>query len=526
MPADADAAQLARLDRASDGLLVEEDALELRRALFEQAPLRELRDGLSAARELLPRAIPALFAAMPPLGLTERLLAASGRRQLRAPQLSARRAQALLAAGVLLLAAAIVLVPSLLAGRAAPTARRPLSAQELVDASIHRFGSPPLRQGVLHEQYRVDRGGRGAFVIERWYDYASPNRLAISVNQEGQDAPLLQLSSDGRTLVQFRAGEATGQPYAADARVTEDEARAVLPLLRSQPDAGLFRRGPNQPSDPGPAYLALARASGATLLGQTTTLGRQAYLVTYRTDEAPLSFRQRSAAQPVQVVLTIDAQTYALLDVAVLPEGAAEGTARHPLQALAFEVQASVPEQRFYLPTGPDVTQQEGIASVRLPSIANAALLTLDDAARRSADPLLAPQQLPDAQMRGLALAINRAEAGPVALLYEGEFQSVLVVPNDGASLPEGAGEERSAGAFRYRLLPWRDFAGGITALVYRPEAPDRRVMVMLNDALATAPERETRLQTVIASLTPVDAQTLPVLRRNFQTPRATAGGS
>ena len=363
-------------------------------------------------------------------------------------------------------------------------------------------------------------------LIERCYDYATPNRLAIRVNEEGQDAPLVQISSDGRALVQFRVSEAAGQPYAADARVTEDEARAVLPLLRGQPDAGLFRRGPNQTSDPGPAYLALARASDATLLGQTSMLGRPAYLVTYRTGEPPLAARQRSSGQPVQVVLTIDAQTYALLDVAVLPEGAAEGTARHPLQAIQFEVQASVPEQRFYLPTGPDVTQQDGIASVRLPSIAGASLMTLEDAARRSTEPLLAPRQLPDDQMRGLAVAINRADAGGVALVYEGEFQSVLVVPNDGASLPEGTGEERSAGEFRYRLLPWRDSAGGITALAYRPDAPERRVMVMLNDAIATPPERESRLQAVIASLTPVDPQTLPVLRRNFQTPRATAGGS
>lgn len=529
VPPDANAEEVARLDRWMEGQLSEDETLALRRELFERADLRDLRDGLSATRELLPRAIPALFAAMPPLSLTNRLLqVVQGRRQPRVPRLPARRAQILLATGVLVLAAAIVFGPGLLSRPFASEIRRASTAPELIEAAIHRFSAAPLKSGVLREQYRVDWPGQTPYLIERLYDYATPNRLAVTVRGEGENArPLMQISSDGRSVVQFRLSrEAAGERYAADARVSEDEARVVMPLLRGQPTGSVFRRGPQEPGDPGPLYLAQARASSPTMLGQSTLLGREVFLLTYRAAAPPTLDGQPSGGQPIQVVLSIDAQTAALLDIAVLPDGAAEGAARHPLQALQFEIQSSVPDDRFYLPSAPDVAQQNGIASVRFPYIPGEQLLTLEDAARQSAEPLLAPQDLPDQQMRGLAVAVNRDTRAEVALVYEGEFQDVLVLPYARPGSAADAGEERSAGEFRYRLLTNSGFQNGLAAVVYQPAAPERSLMMVLSNEYATEAERETQLHAMIASLTPVDSRTLPVLRRNFQTPRATAGGS
>ena len=52
--------------------------------------------------------------------------------------------------------------------------------------------------------------------------------------------------------------------------------------------------------------------------------------------------------------------------------------------------------------------------------------------------------------------------------------------------------------------------------MVYRPDTPDERLTMILNDEYATSEEREATLQSLIASLTPVDTQSLPALRRNF----------
>jgi hypothetical protein len=528
VPADADEETLARLDRWLDGLLPEEESIALRRAALEQPAMRDLRDGMIATRELLPRALPALFAIAPPRTLTERLLKiVQGRQRAIVPDLSARRAQGALALGVLALTAAIILLPSLAARWGQSATARPPNVTELIDGAIHRFDRAPLQAGVLHEQYLVVRDG-ASYLIERWYDYATPNRLAISVKQEARNGPpLMQISSDGQSLVQFRNFlEGPNGARSLDVHVAESEAREILPLLRGQPTVTSFGQERAAPADLGPFYLAQARAAAASLLGTTTMLGRQAFLLTYRTEQPPALDRP-DAQQPSQVVLAIDAETYALLDVSLIAEGAAESSARHPIQAQQLEVLADAPDDQFRLPSSAEVSQHTGIASVRFPFIADDQIISLEDAARRAPRALLAPRQLPDEHMRGLAVAVdNRSDGQNVILLYEGEFQNVIVLPGPLSNDVRGEGQERNAGDFRYRLVRIPDFGGGLAAIVYRPDAPDEHLTMILNDEYATSEEREATLQSLIASLTPVDERSLPALRRNFKARDAAAGGS
>jgi hypothetical protein len=527
---DADEQVLAQLDRWLDGRLSEEDSIALRRAVLEQPAMRNLRDCLIAAREILPRALPALFAVAPPRALTERLLKiVQQHERIIVPNLRARRAQGALALGVLALTAAIILLPSLGArsGANTTTARTP-NASDLIDSAIHRFDRAPLQTGVLHERYLLAHDDGSGYLIERWYDYAEPNRLAISVRQADSNAPpLMQVSSDGRSLVQFRNFfEGPNGTQSLDVHVSESEARAVLPLLRGQPTLASFGQERGQPSDLGPQYLAQARAAGAALLGTTTLLGRQAFLLTYHTKQPP-TLSQRDTMQPAQVVLAIDAQTYALLDVSLIAEGAAESSARHPIQAQQLVVLADAPDAQFSLPTSADVSQHSGIASVRFPFITNDQIISLEDAARRTSTALLVPGQLPDERMRGLAVAVdNRRDGQDVIVLYEGEFQNLIMLPD---ALSSDAGEERqehSAGDFRYQIVRGPNFGvGGLAAIVYQPDTPDERMTMILNDNYATSEEREAMLQSLIASLTPVDDQSLPTLRRNFAASDMAGGG-
>ncbi|HEX9438337.1 MAG TPA: hypothetical protein VF909_01595, partial [Roseiflexaceae bacterium] len=460
-----------------------------------------------------------------PPALAERLLKPSDRRG-RARWRGLTWAQGGLAFVVLALAAAIVLVPSLLARRPAPTLVRAPTAAELIDAAIHRFDRAPLQAGVLHEQYRVQVGGEPAYLIERWYDYASPHRLAITVGPEGRDQPpLLRISSDGRSLVQYRNDAATRSfgSRSVDAHVSEAEAQAALALLRAEPSATYFSRGRGGRIDIAPLYLAQARAAGPAFLGQTKLLGRPVFLLTYDTRKLPT--RSAASDQRLQVVLTIDAQTDALLDVAVVAEGAGESVALHPLSAQVFEVAASAPDELWRLPTSTDIAQQTGLPSARDPEIPSTLFISLDDALRRAPHAILAPRQLPSEPMRGLALQIQDNNAERVLLIYEGEFQSVLLSPVQGNVGPQTTGEERSAGDFRYRMLQIdAQQVSRTAAIAFRPESPDEQVFVILVDEYATAGEREAALGQIIGSLTPVTEQNLPAMRRNFYGP-ATAGG-
>jgi hypothetical protein len=261
------------------------------------------------------------------------------------------------------------------------------------------------------------------------------------------------------------------------------------------------------------------------LLGTTTLLGRQAFLLTYHTDQPPALGRRAAVAQPSQVVLAIDAQTFALLDVSLIAEGQVESSARHPIQAQQFEVLASVPDAQFSLPASDNVSQHSGLASVRFPFIGSDQVLSLEDAARRAQRPLLVPSQLPDDRMRGLAVKVsNRSNGQDVMLLYEGEFQDVIVLPDALSNNASDAGPEQSAGDFRYQLVRGPSVgSAGLAAVVYRPDTPDERLTMILNDEYATGEEREATLQKLIASLTPVDTRSLPALQRNFA---ASGGGS
>lgn len=531
VPAGSDEATLLALDRAMDGLLDPEASLALRRATLEDARQRALRDGLNQARDLLPRAIPALFGATPPLALTEDLLEIVQGRQPQERNSRVTWARGLLALGVLALAAAIVLVPSLLARRATPAATAPLTAAELIDRAIHRFDRAPLQEGVLHEQYRVQLDNQPAYLIERWYDYAEPHRLLLSVTtEESNSPPLLTLSSDGRSLIQYRYGERQfiQEARSVDARVSEDEARSAMPSLRSEPTAWFFSRGVIDQVDITPLYLGQARAAQASLLGQTNFLGRAAHLLTYRADQVP-SWEQRPGAfgaRPVRIVLTIDAQTYALLDITILAEGETESEARHPLRAQQFDLLANVPDSQFQLPGTRDLIERDNLMSAHWPELPGNESVSLDKALSVTPSVILAPQQLPDRSMRGRAVAIGGSNVVGVALFYEGEFQNLMVLPYRLVGSSSEFSDEREAGAFRYRLLPGGGSSfPGLMAQVYAPDTPEQQVLVALLDEYATGAERETTLQQVIASLTPLTEQTLPALRRSFAA-LETAGGT
>lgn len=532
VPAAAPAAELVRLDRWAEGQASADEQLAVRRDLLAQPELRAIRDGLLAMRELLPRALPALFAAEPPPGLATRLLAGQARPPRTTPAPGARRARLGLVAGVLLLVAVITLAPAWLArssGAANGPAASIRSGKELIDAALHRFDQPPLQQGVLHERYRVERNGQPALLIERWYDYAPPHQLAIRVVEEGAQPnrpPLIEIASDGQSLVQLRydSPSAFGQ-FRLDIDVSSDEAHAIVPLLRGQPLWAPFGRDERSPGDLGPYFLAQARAAGATLLGQTSRIGREAFLLSYETNRPPTLPAQAAPGQPVRVLLAIDAQTYALLEVAFVATDAAEATAQHPVRAELLELLDSATDAPFRLASQPGIERRSGATSIRFPFIGNAAHLTIDAAAQRMPDKLLALTHLPDVNMRGVAISNgDSSDAQSVALLYEGEFQNVVLLPRFTVGAPEQPGEEQIAGAYRYRIVGDRVFAGALTAVVYRPDAPEQTTGVILSDDLATDAERRATLARMIESLVPVDARSLPALRQIFVAPAAAGG--
>ncbi len=512
LPPDADEALLARIDRWLDGRTDEDETLKLRRAVLGDERARAARDALNAARRALGQGVPALCAAGAPPRLVERLLAL-GEQPAERPARPPLRAAALgLTLGVLALAAAIIFGPSLLGGPLGGQAQQPLTAEQIIEASVRRFERAPLQQGILHEQLRISLPGKTAYTIERWYDYATPQRLAMTVREERRRGQQFTVSTNGQDLVQYRFG-GRGAENGIDLRLSPEDIQQALPILRSLPGFSLI--GWSQQSDIVPLFLGQAREAGTSSLGQTSYQGRTAYLLTYRTDRLALPDQSSQEPRAQRVLLTIDAQTYSLLNIAVLADGESESSATHLLRAEQLEVLAEVPEGRFLQTSA--AQERDGPTSFQLPTLPAEALLSLEEARQQSELPLLVPQALPDDSMRAMVLRTNTSERGDnIGLLYEGEHATLLLLPDralfDGANPSQG--QPQTAGIFRYRLLSEMSQQPGLlAAAVERPEAGGQRLVVLFASASSTAAEREALLEQAIASLMPLTSQNADALR-------------
>lgn len=524
-------ATLRQLDRAIDGQLSEAELTPIRQAVFENAEIRAARDSIHSIYDLLARAIPALFSVALPAQLSQRLLEYSEHQQRRAQRRQFSWARLWLALGVVALVAAIIFVPGWLA-RPRQAAIVPVpSATELIDSAINRFDRAPLTAGILHETYDTTLDEQ-LYQVERWYDYASPHRLRMSIRPKDAKGrlgqPLIEISSDGRSQVQYHY-TATQQLAARsfDASVSEAQAQEAIAILRLGPSTTLFSRSADNLNDSTPQYLAQARAAGATYLGQSTTLGRPTFLLSYRSNQLPgQSAGDALTGTPWQVVLTIDVETYSLLNVTAAAESDTDSLTRTPIQAQGMEILAQIDDSTWTLPSNEQIAKRDGLPSVRVPEIPSEQLISLNDALQITTQPIIALQPLPEQPMRGLAVPTGSINGAQVLLLYESSEQTILLIPTrSGAFDQQALGGELAAGEFHYQLLNWGNTEDTRTAaLAFQPTTPNQQLLVIVADEYATPAEREETLTKVVGSLTPVTQENLPVLQQYF-TPPATAGG-
>ncbi|NOK61693.1 MAG: hypothetical protein GFH27_549313n101 [Chloroflexi bacterium AL-W] len=518
---------LTTLDQWIEGRLDEQQDIEARRLVIEDEHARTQRDALTEIRALLAHAIPALFAAMPPPDLTEYLHDigdSTGTTHLR---WRPSRAQLGLVLGVFALVIAIIVSPSLTAQQPQSTAAAPLSAVEIIDASIRRFENPPLQEGILYHRYEVDSDNNPGYVIERWYDYAAPNRLKVTVQEvDGDDESASIISTDGQTILQYRhTGVFENDGPTIDIRASEEEIQSIVPMLRGMPTnaSNLWHY---TFSDIAPFYLKQARTNNVHSLGITIYAERPTFLLTYQTTSSLLpSYNQNETTQdqPIQVLLSIDAETYTLLDVTLLGDGTTESAPSQILRTEHIEALDQVDESEFILAPAQDSITYERLPSVQLPVMATENTVTLEETWKGFGETLLVPQTLPEGTLRGFIFPLDEGSEGgtEAGLFYEGEFQNTIIwqsnQPYD--SVPEEFedAEEYRIGSFRYRITQYdghKDLTS--VAIVYHIDQPDTMLMIMLMDIYATEAERQAQIAQIIASLTPVTPANIQELQSQF----------
>lgn len=516
---------LVLIDQWLEGTLDEQQDIEARRLVIEDEHARAQRDALNEIRTLLAHAIPALFAAMPPPELTDYLHDIGESAKVTHWRWRPSRAQFGLVLGVLVLVAAIIVSPSLIAQQPQTSAASSLSAMEIIDASIRRFENPPLQEGILYHRYEVASSGNRDYLIERWYDYTFPNRFKVTVQEaDGDDESTSVISTDGQTLIQYRhTGIFESKGPTIDIRSSEEEIQSVLPTLRGMPtNASTFWYSTF--SDITPFYLKQARISDVRSLGATTYAEQPAFLFTYQSTSSPLPFYSQNETthdQPTQVLLTIDAETYTLLDITLLADGTTESAPTQILQTEHIEVLEQVEDSEFLLPSIQNTITYDRIPGI-LPFIDSEEIATLEEAQAMFGDGLMVPQTLPENTLRGFIFLSGEDIAGArTTLFYEGEFQNAIIWQNSqqSNSFPEGfeVAEEYEVGPFRYRILEETDFEefAGIAA-VYHQDQPNDPFGIMIMDLYATEAEHQAQLEQIIASLTFVTPQNISELQSQF----------
>ncbi len=203
------------------------------------------------------------------------------------------------------LVAIIVAVCFALTGRAAPRVEQTaptLRPQIVLERALARFDTP-LFDGILHERYQMYTGR--PLEIERYTD-SEQLQVRLSVSDIEQRQPILDLVVAKNRLRYTVWGNGT----ATTTTVENPHVSELVPLLRMLPEGGALRSFPAMHMGMDVDLLSAAVRNGATFLGTTTTLDNPAYIVSY------------IDAESQQIVLTIDAATYALLRATNIGTGA------------------------------------------------------------------------------------------------------------------------------------------------------------------------------------------------------------
>ncbi|WP_025746066.1 hypothetical protein [Kallotenue papyrolyticum] len=400
-----------------------------------------------------------------------------------------------------LLLPALLLLAGMLRPPAAPpsaAAAPPVTARQVLERALYRFDRPPQPRGILHERASI-RLRDTALVIERWFDYRPPHRLRLTVRRADQAAPLLDLALNGPDHLTYLFDPVIGRPHSGTLR--NADLMPLLPLLAQLPTAGTLGLMPVPQEDLDLALLAEAWRGDAALLGSTRWRGRPAWLLI------------ANAGQDQRLTLTVDQQTFSLLEARSSTPGALASSAvlRWRLEDIAVLAPESVPATRFVLPEQPPITALDPRQFLRPPlaelDLRSAAALTL----------LAVPEAPPEPPL--VAAIRNRSSLrAPLYQVYEGRWSTLVITAPPIFPPPETVALTRRFAGGRYAMLATT--LPQTTVLEFTLDAaPKQRMRLYLWHLLADDADREALAIQTLASMRLVDDANVARYAERFAMP-------
>ncbi len=450
---------------------------------------RKRVDGLQATVGLLRVALNTFFRAPMPSDLARLVLLRQ--RQMRQPPVAVWK-PLVIAAVLLLLFVGVVRKPAATAAPAPP----PSNAAQLLDRALNRFVNGAQNPGVLHERMRMF-SSQGNFAIERWHDYSGARRFRVTVQQDDNPLPLLDVTSDGYQLIAYEVN--AGESQTQRVLVRNPDMQKLMPLVRQLPAVGSFGAAlvPQQYLDLN--LLASARRGQPMLLGTTHWQGRTAYTVVSTSDTGE------------RLILTLDQETLSLVEGRIAATVGSGGSARSVWQAEVIEVlgRRDVPPTVFQLQT-----QQVAAAMPNPRQIANTATPTIDLAAAIRSSIVAVPESLPEQSMLAYIRDSSLVRTSTMQF-YEGQWSTLAVEAPRFAEPLRRRPLEQSFAHGKYTEVEHN--VNQTTILVFAMDrAPERRMRLYLWHALLDDAERTALSRSILDSLVLVDAQNVEQFHRRF----------
>lgn len=336
----------------------------------------------------------------------------------------------------------------------------------MIRASLHRFKTPALQEGLLHERYHIT-AKRQSWLLERWTDFAQPERLALFISRgSGENNPFYSVRTDGVNRLEMIDNQEIINEQRVVSEIPSDLLRRIQPILLQQPYPGIS--GFQEPPHVERLFLNLALENELSSLGESQFLGRSTTTIRYAPHQKSLSFFNYSSLEfdQAEVLLTIDSQSYSLLQVELSLTGQAGSETLTPWRAELFSFDDQ-PDPELFVVT--DEPNQE-LLSPRMAfdqELWSYEQVSLTELLEKTDIPIYLPPALAEDALWGRAFYASGPVGELIMIVFESADRELIYV-----SLPESFVQQQPAESYQQSNSFSYTFAG----------TRDRKEIMLIDD--------------------------------------------
>jgi len=505
--------QLERLARFILNELGETEQMAQRAELLNSAHARSLRHALIANDEQLSKVLTAIFDDATPPDLLAQI------EQAKQEPIAKRQ----LGRGLLFNLVVVLIVGGLIGlllvwpethseakserpvGNNAPT----IDLRSMIEASLRRFETPVIDQGLLHERYNITIENN-TWQIERWYDFDNPQRFAFTLQANQEPGEFYTVKGDGNGGLEINSLQGR-----LGVELKPELLAQISPILMQQPNPYIAQFSQTPALEQ--FFLKQALENHAYSLGTSRFLSRPVTIIAYTSRY----FLHHGIVHPdwdydhAQVLLTLDNQTFSLLQAQVLLDGQAGSTIITPWRAehLSFNDQA---DPELFTITG---ERNDELLSPRIvfgDYAQQSKSLSLRSALERSNTTIYLPRTLIDESLWARMLYQEKAEGDVFSVLIEdGQRLSILTTLPRAWSEPKADVEIKQVGSFSYTTT----VRESLTQVDLLDQSTGQNFGLVIFDNLTPRNEIEKQIEEIVASLEPLTLDNIDQFQPTFIEP-------